>query len=214
VESVLLGLPIPELYLQSEIDENQRSKYYVVDGQQRIRCLLQFLGIDTTQGEQDFNRFVLDKLDSSSRYRGKGFSDLSRDEQALVLKYQFSVRQLEGANDDDVRDIFRRFNKYVTKLNDQEIRNASFTGPFIQLASKLADDNYWVKCGLVSPTQIRRMKDIDFLSELLIGTLHGPQGGSATSIDEYYSQYEEFDDEFPGQAAAEQQMCQGITEGR
>jgi hypothetical protein len=117
---------------------------------------------------------------------------------------------LEAATDDDVRDIFKRFNKYSTKLNDQEIRNASFTGPFIHLASKIADDDYWVQNGLVTPGQIRRMKDIEFASELLIGTLHGPQGGNAKSIDEYYSQYEEFDDEFPGQVIAEKRFSKSL----
>jgi hypothetical protein len=46
------------------------------------------------------------------------------------------------------------------------------------------------------------MKDIEFASELLIGIIHGPQGGSAKSIDDYYALYEDYDDEFPGQKRA------------
>ena len=37
------------------------------------------------------------------------------------------------------------------------------------------------------------------MSDLLIGLLHGPQGGSAKVIDEYYERYEEFEEEFPDQ---------------
>jgi len=203
IESVLLGLPIPELYLQNELDEDERVHFYVVDGQQRIRALLQFLGVDTTESEQEDNRFVLDKLESNSSFRGKSYKDLTKAEQTSLLTYQFAVRQLEGATDDNVRDIFKRFNKYVTKLNDQEMRNATYIGPFIQLANKLADNEYWIANSLVSPAQIRRMKDIEFVSELLIGILHGPQGGSAKIIDEYYSQYEDYDDDFPGMVSAE-----------
>ncbi|OGU54017.1 MAG: hypothetical protein A2V66_02965 [Ignavibacteria bacterium RBG_13_36_8] len=43
------------------------------------------------------------------------------------------------------------------------------------------------------------MLDIEFMSELLIGVMHGPQGGSSKIIDEYYEQYEDYEDEFPEQ---------------
>jgi hypothetical protein len=47
------------------------------------------------------------------------------------------------------------------------------------------------------------MGDVEFVSELLIGVLHGPQDGSAKVIDDYYLQYEDFEDEFPDQKRAE-----------
>ena len=43
------------------------------------------------------------------------------------------------------------------------------------------------------------MGDIEMMSDLLIGLIHGPQGGSAKIIDQYYEQYEQFEDEFPEQ---------------
>jgi hypothetical protein len=43
------------------------------------------------------------------------------------------------------------------------------------------------------------MADIEMMSDLLIGLLHGPQGGSAKIIDGYYEQYEVYEDEFPGE---------------
>jgi hypothetical protein len=44
------------------------------------------------------------------------------------------------------------------------------------------------------------MADIEMMSDLLIGLLHGPQGGSARIIDQYYEQYEPFEEEFPEQS--------------
>src|SRR6202022_1910497 len=41
--------------------------------------------------------------------------------------------------------------------------------------------------------------DIEFVAELLIGILHGPQGGNPATIDDYYQQYEDYEDEFPEQ---------------
>ena len=205
VESILLSLPIPEIYVQHTVERDsegthERSAYAVVDGQQRIRTVLQFIGIDATDTEAAHNSFSLDKLENlASPLRGLRYNDLNSDQRSAFLTYKFAVRHLDTADEDGVRDIFKRINKFSTKLNDQELRNATYTGPFIQLANELADDDFWVTNTLVSPAQIRRMKDIQFVSELLIGVIHGPQGGSARIIDEYYSMYEDYDEQFPGQ---------------
>jgi Type III restriction enzyme, res subunit len=44
------------------------------------------------------------------------------------------------------------------------------------------------------------MGDIEFMSDLLIGLIHGPQGGSAKILDDYYEMYEVYEEEIPGQA--------------
>src|SRR6266480_457581 len=209
VESMLLGLPIPEIYIQHTVETRNgedKSVYAVVDGQQRVRSLLQFIGIDTTESEEEWNKFPLDKLDADSDYKDRTYASLMPDERKAFLEYSFAVRELQTKDDELVRNIFRRLNKFVTKLNDQELRNATYSGPFMQLAQRLADNDYWVSNRLVSPAQIRRMKDIEFVSELLIGVIHGPQGGSAKAIDDYYTQYEDYDDEFPEQSATEKRF--------
>src|SRR5438874_1474593 len=43
VDSILHGYPIPELYMQEEIDEHGSEKHIIVDGQQRVRACLEFL---------------------------------------------------------------------------------------------------------------------------------------------------------------------------
>ena len=51
------------------------------------------------------------------------------------------------------------------------------------------------------------MADIEMMSDLLIGLLHGPQGGSPKIIDQYYEQYEQFEDEFPEQNRVKRQFA-------
>jgi len=202
IESILLGLPIPEIYIQHSVetvDGEEKSVYAIVDGQQRIRTVLQFIGVDKTESEQEFNKFSLDKLSAESKFKDAIYSDLNDGPRTAFLKYKFAVRMLETDDDETVRNIFRRLNKFVTKLNEQELRSATYTGPFMQLALAMADNEFWIDNRLVSPSQIRRMKDVEFVSELLIGVIHGPQGGSGKAIDEYYTQYEDYDDEFPNQ---------------
>jgi Protein of unknown function DUF262 len=199
IESILLKLPIPEICIQQTTTADGEVTYAVVDGQQRIRAVLQFVGSETDEAEQEFNKFVLDKLDSDSQWFGKYFADLSVQQKQNFYGYNFSVRYLNNSDDAETRDMFRRFNRFLSPLKPQELRNATFVGPFARLAEKLADDEYWAENRIITAASIRRMGDIEFVSELLIGVLHGPQAGSAVTIDEYYRQYEDYEDEFPDQ---------------
>lgn len=199
VESILLGLPVPEIYIQQSTSPDGKTAYAIVDGQQRIRTVLQFIGSETDKLEQGENKFPLDKLKADSPWKNVTFSELLDDQKISFFGYRFSVRYLNTDSDEEVRDMFERLNKYLTPLKSQELRNATYTGPFIKLSERLADSEYWAENRIVTPAAIRRMTDIEFMSELLIGVMHGPQGGSAKIIDEYYKQYEDYEDEFPTQ---------------
>jgi hypothetical protein len=102
-----------------------------------------------------------------------------------------------------VEDIFKRLNKFTMPLKAQELRNATYHGAFAKLAEKLADKEYLAVNRIITPAYIRRMGDIEMMADLLIGLIHGPQGGAAKIINQYYEQYEQYEDEIPGQAKLE-----------
>jgi hypothetical protein len=199
IESILLELPVPEIYVQQIVSPEGVTNYAIVDGQQRIRTVLQFIGSETDPQQQEYNKFVLDKLPTDSAWKDIAFEDLSDEDRVKFYSYKFAVRYLNTNNDADVRDMFKRLNQFLSPLKPQELRNAMFGGPFVRLAVKYADDQYWAENRIILPAAIRRMNDVEFASELLIGVLHGPQGGAARDIDAYYEQYEDYDDEFPEQ---------------
>ena len=126
------------------------------------------------------------------------------DDRKRFLFYRFGVRYLNTEDDKLVRNIFERLNAFTTPLSPQEVRNARYTGAFVNLVTKLADDEYWVENRITTPAMIRRMKDIEYMSELIIGVLNGPQKGSASAINEFYQHYGVYEDEFPDQKRAEQ----------
>ncbi|SRR5581483_8772273 len=205
IESILLNFPIPEIFVQQTTSPEGTTVYAIVDGQQRIRAILQFIGAGMDAEDQEFNKFTLDKFDNFeplSPWQNMAFADLTPDDKMRFYSYRLSVRYLSGATDAEVRDMFRRLNKFLTPLNAQELRNATYVGPFMRVAERLTEDSYWAENRIVTTIAIKRMADVEFVSELLIGVMHGPQGGSAAVIDEYYRQYEDFD-EFPGQAKTE-----------
>ncbi len=201
IESILMDIPIPEVYVQVTQAEDGSEQYGVVDGQQRLRTILQFVGIESEEDREgeDINRFALDSLPTSSPYKDHTFVQMSVDKRKEFFRYEICVRFLYTDDGREVEDIFKRLNKYTLPLKAQELRNATYHGAFAKLSERLADDEYWAVNRIISPAAIRRMADIEMMSDLLIGLLHGPQGGSPGVIDSYYEQYEGFDEEFPNQ---------------
>ena len=179
IDSVLNGYPVPELYMQEFVDENGNEQHIIIDGQQRTRACLDYIE----------GKFPI-KDDESPTWGGMRFDDLSGDDKKKIFGYTFIVRILPEMSDDDIRGIFQRLNKNVVALNPQELRQATYWGPFIQTMQELSNYKYWNTTGIFSPLNVRRMMDIEFISELSIAVLHGHQNKKET-IDKYYQEYEE-----------------------
>jgi hypothetical protein len=183
IDTILLEYPIPELYMQEVTDAEGNQKHLLVDGQQRIRSVLSFLA-----GE-----FELE--DESPSWAGLAFEDLSQPDRKRVYEYNFVVRLLPEMPDEEVRAIFQRVNKNTTVLNAQELRHATYWGPFIKLMEEVSDYEFWSTAGLFSANDRRRMLDIEFISELAVAVLNGLQNKKKL-LEEFYQQYEtNFDSE-------------------
>lgn len=201
IESILLKIPIPEIYVQAVTEEDGTTQFGVVDGQQRLRTILQFIGIehDQDQDDHDNNGFVLEELPQTSPHFRRSFADLTSDEKKRLFQYEVCVRFLYTENSKIIENVFKRLNKFMVPLKAQELRNATYHGAFAKLSEELADAEYWAVNRIVTPAAIRRMADVEMMSDLLIGLIHGPQGGSPKIIDSYYDKYEQFEDDFPDQ---------------
>jgi hypothetical protein len=201
IESALMNIPIPEVYVQATVRPDGEQLFAVVDGQQRLRTLLQFIGIEREEDREgdDNNGFTLTGLPPSSDFRDVSFADLEGESRTDFFQYEICVRMMHTNNIREVEDVFKRLNKFTMPLKAQELRNATYHGAFARLSEELADDDYWAVNRIVTPAAIRRMADIEMMSDLLIGLLHGPQGGSAKAISSYYDAYEQYDEEFPDQ---------------
>jgi len=184
VDTILNKLPFPEIYIRSKSSAAGKTLHSIVDGQQRIRSILRF-------GRNDLE---LTGDDVSPKFLGKSFEDLTDSEKEEFWDYEVVVRDLGAASDGEIRDLFRRLNINSVVLTDQELRHAKFKGKFIKLMEELADDEWWSDMRVVNPRQIRRQEDVEYISELFIGMLAGPQD-KKKDLDSYY---EDFEAEFPG----------------
>jgi uncharacterized protein with ParB-like and HNH nuclease domain len=194
LETIILGYPIPEIYLwETGTDPNSGdTKYSIIDGQQRIRTIGNFIDNDlklTASGLE---------FDDGS-YKDKHFDDLAPHLRSGMWAYKISIRFVKQAVvRDDIVKMFLRLNRTSNALNPQELRNAEFNGKFLKASEAAANLEFWKKWNLFSEHEIRRMQDIQFASTLLIFVRSGFEDETTQSaINRMYDMYS---DEYPDQA--------------
>lgn len=151
IESALLDIPIPIVYLSEEKD----GKENVIDGQQRLTSFFSFI-----DGKfPDNNEFKLKKLNVFTELNGKKFNQLSEELQEKITTYKIRVIKFKKESDGDLQfEIFARLNSGSVPLNDQELRNCVFRGKFNELLKELAQDkDFKYLVGIATPD--KRMKD-------------------------------------------------------
>lgn len=155
IESALLGIPIPIIYISQEAD----NKEYVIDGQQRLTSFFSYI-----DGKfPDDTDFKLTGLKVFRELNGKKYDGLS-DSLQDVIRY-FSVRTIifkRESHQDLKFEIFERLNTGSVSLNDQELRNCIYRGEFNMLLKELSQDpDFTFLLGLKKPD--KRMKDIELV---------------------------------------------------
>ena len=187
IDTILRGYPVPELYLQTSVTGQGQEQHIIVDGQQRVRACLEFINNEFTLGEE------------SDKYPGLSFNELDDDVKKRIFQYKFVIRMLPELEDAEIREIFGRLNRNNMALNRQELRKATYWGEFISSMTGLSQLPFWVNSGLFTANDFRRMLDIEYISELAVGFLFGPQN-KKNRLDEYYANFEE---EFPDRERVE-----------
>jgi hypothetical protein len=175
--------------------------YEVIDGKQRLTSLVQYQNDelaplaeavkDLSEEEEQEGRELADKI------KDKKWSELDRGTKSTFLDYEVPVYVVDGSRASAVR-AFRRMNSDPYALVPQEIRNAVFkdseflkaTRSVIQEIEELksGSDPLLVEWGVINSTQWDRMRDVQFVSELLCLTIKGPQE-ARRSLDDSYDEY-------------------------
>lgn len=149
IDTVLQGLPFPEIYVSSgEIDiDRMRTTRNVIDGQQRLTTIRNYI-----EGRADRPYHLV-----------KSYDALSRDEKGAFLSYEIVVRDLGIVSSDIVREIFRRINLTKFKLDAIEIHNAIYDGAFIKTAKRIIDNVDLSIFGVFKESEFSRMSDLYFV---------------------------------------------------
>ena len=155
IESVLLDIPIPIIYLA----QNEDGVENVIDGQQRLTSLFSFLDGKFPDGKL----FKLTGLNVFKELKGKTYKDLDDAKQEKIRDYALRVISFTNESDPDLQyEIFQRLNTGSVALNDQELRNCIYRGKFNDLLKELADnEDFRFITGIQKPHS--RMKDVEMV---------------------------------------------------
>ena len=139
VESVLMGLPIPLLFLADVAGQEGRAE--IVDGSQRVRTLARFMN----------NELRLSGLQRLTKLNGFTFADLPPIRQRRFGRHTMRMIELrEGADEEVRRDIFSRINTSSQNLNAMEERWGSKDGPFLEIIRHCSKEPLFIKLAPLS----------------------------------------------------------------
>ena len=127
VESALMGIPIPTIYLCEEPD----GTYSIIDGQQRMTSFVKFLK----------NEFKLKKLEELKELNGLFFKDLDKNIKRTIKNTSLNTIVLTEKSQELKYEIFARLNQGSVALTKQELRNCIYRGSFNNLLENIVDTN-------------------------------------------------------------------------
>lgn len=190
IDSLISGAPIPQVFINIRNVGSGREKhteYEVVDGQQRLRAILEFM-----DDEYPLIATTAKSYPVSDIYKphiGKRYSELAPALQDAIWNYPLAVQELRGWDEKQIRALFRRLNYVVERLNKQEMRHSQYFGEFVEAVEDLAKDEFWDDISFFTRRDAQRMKDVEFVSELFVVVIDGVQEGQST-LDKYYADYD------------------------
>lgn len=152
IESVLIGIPIPFLFvadISEKEDPDSAGRLEIVDGVQRIRTLVEFMS----------GQLVLSDLERLKSLNGFTFFDLHPSRQRRFRRATLRLIELTEMVTEDVRrDMFDRINSGSVGLEAVEVRRGVEGGPFVELTTELAKNPVLHKLAPISETMKKRFE--------------------------------------------------------
>lgn len=176
IDTILKGYPFPEIYIaQTGVDlEKLQTQQVVVDGQQRISTILNY--IDGT--------LELEEVPP--------FTSLSDEEKNIFLQYNVMVRDLGDMESETIKEVFRRINQTKYNLNSIEIQNALYDGEFITAGKTILDEfGKDENLPVFNEIDSNRMVDLYFVLTLMATYEEDGYFSANTKTDEYIKRYDD-----------------------
>ena len=162
IESMILNIPIPLIYLSQDIDLDDEtgegiSRYSIIDGQQRLTAICNFFT----------NEFPLTKLETFKELNGYYFKDLP---DFLIRRLEdrgIKFLRIDSTLDPELKYyIFEKLNRGSVNLEPQELRNSIYRGEFNDLLKKLAKYENFRKLLKIKDdknSKVKKMEDIELV---------------------------------------------------
>jgi hypothetical protein len=125
VESLLLGIPIPSIF----VFQRQDGVWDVIDGLQRLSTILEFMGLLRGEDGLQVPPSTLVATEYLPALQGRTWDGddataLTMDQQRLIKRASIDIKIVRRESDESAKfDLFQRLNTGGSQLSDQEVRN-------------------------------------------------------------------------------------------
>lgn len=194
IESLLLRIPIPSLY----VSEDSLGNYTVVDGLQRMCAIAHFVKVEALNAAvgTTLPPLRLSGLQSlPSEYLDKSYAELPRPLQRRISETELTLHVIRASTPPAVKfNIFSRINQGGLPLAPQEIRNAIYSGDWRLRVKEMAESSDFKKA---TDNKIRgeRMEDIElvlrFVAHYALG--QGVERPEKQNLDDFLNDYVQFE---------------------
>jgi hypothetical protein len=194
IDTILKSFPFPKVYFHERLDkETKRPRREIVDGQQRISTIVDFVD----------GKFALGK--NARGFEGKRFNGLSEEQQDSFYSYTVSVDVIRNADRPEILQMFRRMNAFTLPLNAPEKRHSEFFGEFKDWVNTVIDEfgAVLIDWNILTSRQVVRMADAEFIADLALAIEEGIVSTSPTKL---LALYKRNDETFPAREVFDERI--------
>lgn len=187
LDTIFQGYSCPPIFLHKVAGTDDKTKYAVVDGKQRLQTIFKFVDGEVALAENF----------GDTRFNSKKWGNLGAAERQIFWDYVVPVEFLsfDSADTHAVDQAFDRLNRNMRKLEAQELRHERWDGWFVTLVEQECEDPVWRKLGVVTNARLKRMKDAQFMSELVLMVIEKKQHGfDQDMLDVAYGRYDDLEE--------------------
>lgn len=184
VESLLLGIPIPSIF----VFERDDGTWELIDGLQRTSTILEFMGklrddqgglhppsiLDATKYLNSLHNAVWETSDDIVGVKGNEQRPLDKSQQLAIRRSRIGVEILKRPSDESTKyDLFQRLNAGGTEANAQELRNCivlMVNAVFFRAIKAAADQPEFLMVAAISADQLERQRHIEWATRFLVHT--------------------------------------------
>ena len=185
LDTIFRNYPAPPIFIHRTVSDQGYAKYHVVDGKQRLETILSFFE-NKISIAQDFG---------DANLNNKKFQGLTPDYKRRFWDYTLVVDFIDSIDGKNIEEVFDRVNRNARNLLPQELRHARYNGWFINFVEDESDVDFWWDFKISTKGRDKRMKNVQFVSELLMIILEKKiVGFDQGYIDEIYAKYDDIEE--------------------
>jgi len=175
IESILLGIPIPQVF----VAQRQDGLWDVVDGLQRLSTIYQFVGILKDEKGEQIPPLVLEKTKYLPSLAGKKWDDKYRPDESFTTAQRLIIKRskidvsiiLSESGESSKYELFQRLNTGGAPLSDQEVRNSiliMMNPDMYRWMRNLSRSEDFQECIALTDRAISEQYDMDLLLRFII----------------------------------------------